>query len=434
MASMLAKAIREDEVVGPTAGPGVQRYTKATQAPSRAPSISSSSDSDSGSSSSPDTSSCSRSAATRRRAGPLPCRPQLVPMIFPPGLRPPAPVSADRHDIATPRQAFTTRYPLDFAKVVNHPLFDLEQVEHLLKEDQAHTVEMMMTIDTLRSRSAMKNVINQMIPRRLQIYQDGNCFVLRPPKPRPRKADTPHQHEDMFDQMVAPATKTLAQKVAVVLTPGPGKASAKAKARTRGQKGPRPPACPLPFRAWATSPPAPRASPRSPGMPPHRSKNCAPRPPPSALGARTAGDDHDIRRSRGETKHRAAHAQVERTTGIARGHPHRGNPHAQGSPTVDSASGPVQLRRSEIPTQRREPYRRAHSGIGSDASDSRPSAQGATSEPELLLCLWRNASSKQPSGLFPISADSCRRYGRPFLYCQVDAHVGGGGNGLRVAL
>lgn len=180
---MVRKVVRESEVAGPTSGPSASRFTRGTQAPIRAPSLSSSRRSRSASSDSSDSSSESCSEAQRRRAGPHP-RHRQAPK-GPPGLTP----MVEVHSMATPRPPTTTRCRLDFAQVVDHPLFDLEHVEHMLREDKTNTIEMLMNTDSSRSLSDMKRRVMQIIPRRLRIYQDGTSFVLRPPRKRPSKAE-----------------------------------------------------------------------------------------------------------------------------------------------------------------------------------------------------------------------------------------------------
>lgn len=90
----------------------------------------------------------------------------------------------------------------------------------------------------------MNNIITRIVHRRLRIYTDGICFILRAPKHHSSKEQKRQQAAQRRESASAPATANLTQRVAVILIPGPGPAvKAKAKKRSRWQ-GPRPPQFP----------------------------------------------------------------------------------------------------------------------------------------------------------------------------------------------
>lgn len=102
LTAMISKVVREDEVVGPSSAAQALRSSKATQAPSKAPSSSSSSGSGSGSESYSIAAS-SRSAAKHRRAG------LARPLVRAPGAQPPG--LAALHRLRRWRRPSTWRPP-----------------------------------------------------------------------------------------------------------------------------------------------------------------------------------------------------------------------------------------------------------------------------------------------------------------------------------
>lgn len=390
---MLKKVVLEDEVAGPTSVS--TQPSKATQVPSRAPSVHSSSKSDSGSSSSSDS---SMSSVRRRRRGPAP---HVAP---PPGLAPASSSAAPIYVMHTPRGKMTNRYQVDLQEVQDHNLFDLETLEHAFSQDVTHTKEALMNIDSRLGRAAMKKMIVRTMHRRLRIYADGNCFIVRPPKVRASRAQRamqPAADMPIASQASAAATPHIAKRVAVVLTPGPGPAPKAASAQEEQRRrrrprpqGPRPPAGPPPpFPAWPSAPPASASSPppRAPKArgPKARGPKAQQRPPLPPPWVRTRPDSHTpaprevrpkfVPPSPKSSSVPAAHAS---------------------EPTPPEASAPPpspvcftdvaeQSGRREVLAHRSQFNRPAQSGH-SDYSDSRTSGQGVRCAPELLPCLRRD--------------------------------------------
>lgn len=287
ISQMTARIIKEDEVVGPTTA-----VSRSTQAPSRAPSPAPSRRSRSASSGS---SSTSRTEVKRQRAGPAQ---QKVPVI----------------PIDTPR-ATTQQFFLDFGLVVKNPHFDLEKVENAFAADKTVTTAAKMSITTSKDLDQMKDIMRDVLDPGLEVCIEGNTFAAEPPKRRRRTRGQVRKAKANVAMAASSSTQRVAQRVAVVLTPGPGPRSSptstpksaaqskKKKCRHRGPRGPprlvgtRPPSTPppAPFSAWtATLAGSARAMrprgawaagpPRRPPTPPWR-MDTAP-PASAAVGAR----------------------------------------------------------------------------------------------------------------------------------------------------
>lgn len=140
------------------------------------------------------------------------------------GTSPPAKMAAT-FNLETPRAGFTNRFGVDFQEVAHHQLCDLEKIEHAFSQDATFTRDALMTIDPRRDRSTMKNIAMRAVNRRLRVYTDGNCFILREPRHQLNRQQTCQLAAQRQGTASTTPKASVAKIVAVALTPGPGPAA-----------------------------------------------------------------------------------------------------------------------------------------------------------------------------------------------------------------